>query len=349
MGSACLDCATDGKEELLLGEEVMPGGVEVFLPGFEGFSSCTKCKKRACEQCCEHGLLQSCEECYDGFCEDCTDGLHVCAWGGCLAVCDKCNDRRILACATCEAEQCARHKKRWFNCHACARNICKDCFGGEIRVCSDGGCQLALCRACFEALDPAQLCASCNEPSVCQGPAEHFLGEACRACGLLSCYRCLTPCKGCDQLLCDGCLDAQHNAVRCDACATVLCGECSSQAPAMRWCAPCQQLHCAACHRNASCACDRCGASAYACWRCSADAYRACATCLATQCAGCCAEEAQGGGAAGAACALCGAFSCAPCAAREPLAPCPACAAPLCSDCVPRHRCSAAKRARTAE
>ncbi len=362
VGSACPACADDGREELLLGEEVMPGGVEVFLPGFEGFFECKECKRRACEECYGNGLLESCEKCGDLFCEKCqrSGGMHCCEWCS-ISLCKGCNDEKIVACASCEQKQCAKHHKRWLVCRGCHRHICRDCFGEGVQVCSDDSCQLTLCSACFTALDPAQPCASCAQPSVC---AEHFLGEACQACGLLSCYGCLTPCKGCSQLVCDGCLasnsgsshDAsQHCAVRCDACAAVLCGECSRDVPAMRWCASCQQLHCAACHRSAAGpACDGCGASAYACWRCRADAYRTCVACLGTQCAGCCAEGAAGGGggggaAGGAACALCEAFRCAPCAARVPLVACAACAAPLCSGCVPRHRCSAAKRARAAE
>ena len=76
MHSACPACAAEGQEEILLGESVLPGGAEVFLPGFEGFTECSTCKSWECEPCYEDGGSLSC---------GCASATPSPAEGACLA------------------------------------------------------------------------------------------------------------------------------------------------------------------------------------------------------------------------------------------------------------------------
>jgi hypothetical protein len=343
--SACLDCAQKGVEAVLLGTDLL--GEEVFLPEFEPFTKCNYCGKWECSECVELGGQNGffCDECFKYSCSDCTRVL-MCDCS--KALCDSCNAGRISTCLVCNADFCAKHG--YSPCAGCKRPVCEGCLEGGGKViayCSDDSCFDFLCGACFKAPDRLRECSCCSYRSAC---ARHFKGTACSGCSELTCSACLGACKGCDKDFCGDC------RLTCDKCGASSCPACSEDAKdPTRQCAGCEATLCAMCDGGAAPTCDACCDSEYFCWRCRPDAFSMCAVCLTTRCVDCSAEEgggagggsSSGGGGGAGACTLCEASVCAPCAKRTPLTPCPTCPATLCAACIPRHRCSAAKRART--
>ena len=224
-GSACLACAEEGKDEVLLG--LLPGGAAVFTPGFDGFTQCYECREWECAPCHEDTRAgQTCDCCAAYCCSACssaiTPGHTVVSCEGCnKTVCEGCNHgdrhRCIYACA-CGAGACEDGcADDWKQCSHCKQWSCPQCcLSANFTECTYRGCVYELCdyQLCEDCSEAYGLkCSVCSEVFACG-----HSGNDCGICDEFSCTMCQKRCSECGQRTCANCL-ANERCRHCDAAA----------------------------------------------------------------------------------------------------------------------------------
>lgn len=266
--SACLQCATRGRELALIGEGPLRLGLRgpVELPGIDPYTFCGGCNVWHCSGCagevdlctvCKGVVCSSCERMDCDTCgstnthADCMDERLGCMCDGYNRVCGDCpcnedEGFKAYSCAWRETLkgscQWGARDCKWRCCSLCVseEDLTASCYICDSWYCGNHDDELKRCR-CKElvCLQCFSVCFACG----CRSCAEDCTNE-CRICHKRFCGdNCGNACETCAVFVCTGCDPA------CD-CGAYYCSKCEHYSD----CILCGYLLCEACENS----CSRC-------------------------------------------------------------------------------------------